>query len=116
MKTVFDSSDLGEMQEMVKEFIPFKESEVRYMHFPRPEKEVNFFSKKSWLAEKLGWDDKRYRMLTIALDHSGRIGISLCSKKDRYNRRLGNTIAGNRLRDFDKILEREKGRNESNKV
>ena len=110
MRLVFESSDLGEMQEMVKEFIPFKENEVRYMHFPKAEEKVNFFEGKKRLAEKLGWDYRKYQMLTIALGHTGRMGISLCSRKDRYNRRLGNTIASNRLRDFDKIVLRDKVR------
>lgn len=113
MRVVFDSSELGELSEMVKELIPFKENEVRYIHFPKPTQEINCFTVRKRLAEKLGWDYTRYQMLTIALDHNGRMGISLCSKKDRYNRRLGNTIAGNRLRDFDKIVLREKEKHEN---
>ena len=112
MRLVFEISDLGEMSEMVKAFIPFKENEVRYIHFPnsKPIRDFDKVEALNAVAFNLGYGREKHRMLTIALDHNGRIGISLCSKKDRYNRRLGNTIAGNRLRDFDKIVLRDKVR------
>ena len=111
MRVVFDSSEVGEMQEMVKELAPFKENDVRYIHFPKPSRDFDKLTTLDAIAWNLGYDQEKHTMLTIALDHNGRIGISLCSKKDRYNRRLGNTIAGNRLRDFGKIVLLEKRRN-----